>query len=118
MKYLLVTTNSSDIVLNSIVVGGDKLSHTNQSKSSYPTLWGKLEESINNGNQSRFYTESDSNSVDSETGIVTITREYTSLEGARDLRDYLINLKQSINTITIDAYINQVDSDGNITRVE
>lgn len=118
MKYLLVTTNTPDIVLNPITVGGDKLANTNPSKNRYSTLWAKIEESINNGYQSRFYTELDSNSVDPETGRVILTREYTSLEGARDLRDYLIDLKKSINTITIDTYIDQIDTDGTITRIE
>jgi hypothetical protein len=118
MKYLLVTTNSPDIVLNPITVGSDKLAHTNPSKNRYPTLWGKITESINNGYQSRYYTELDSNSIDPDTNNVVLTREYTSLEGARDLRDYLIDLKKTINTITIEAYINQIDSDGTVTRVE
>jgi hypothetical protein len=56
--------------------------------------------------------------VDTFTGNMLLTREFLSLEGAQDMRSFLASFISMPGSKIIEVYINQVDDNGNITRID
>jgi len=114
MRYELVNITQPDTILNTPVPGQDKLDWV----SPYAGIRQKIESSIANGYQSRYYTKNDKLTVDTFTGNMLLTREFLSLEGAQDMRSFLASFISMPGSKIIEVYINQVDDNGNITRID
>ena len=114
MRYEIINITRPDTILNPPVPGQDKLTWV----SPYAGIRQKIEESIANGYQSRYYTENDGLSVDPFTGNMILKREYTSLEGAQDMKNFLSSFISMDGSKILEVYINQIDDDGTVTRLD
>ena len=116
MRYELVNITRPDTVLNNPVAGADKLDWV----SPYLGIRQNIESSIALGYQSRYYTANDKLTVDPSSGNMILSREFLSLEGAQHSKAFFKEKAASFgaDSLILDVYINQVDDDGIVTRID
>ena len=116
MRYELVNIARPDTILNTPVPGADKLDWV----SPYAGIRQKMESSIANGHQSRYFTANDKLTVDFTNGNMILIREYISLEGAQDMKTFLLKISAPFGSESkiLEIYINQIDDNGIVTRID
>jgi hypothetical protein len=114
MKYVIRQILKPGTYVNAMQAPGvDRLTWV----SPYPGIRSKIEESIESGHMSRYYTEDDTISVDPETGNVLAQRLYLSLEAAQDWYNFLAATLTIPNCAILEMWVEQIDDDGTRTRL-